>query len=137
MGLENLLFGNSRGDFKVDKRLQGLFVSALNEAGFDEFGFCKTWRSDTPAPTPYNEQATATHHFVIQPYVWDNLEQAAMVPNFLDRTTGLKLRWYEYPLRDAYANYDLTEEMLIPILERLIEECREHGATPYRGEGSS
>lgn len=137
MGLENLLFGNSRGDFKVDQRLQGLFVSALNEAGFDEFGFCKTWKSDTPAPTPYNDQATATHHFVIQPYVWDNLDHAAMVPNFLDRTTGLKLRWYEYPLRDAYANYDLTEEMLIPILQRLVDECREHGATPYRGKADA
>lgn len=133
MGLENLLFGNSRGDFKVDKSLQGIFVAALNEAGFDEFGFCRTWKSDTPLQPPYNSEATATHHFVIQPYVWDNLEQAAMVPNFFDRTTGLKLRWYEYPLRDAYANYDLTEEMLVPILQRLVEECQnEHGATPYR-----
>ena len=137
MSLENMLFGSSRGDFKVDKSLQGLFVSALNEAGFDEFGFCKTWKSPEPTPVPYDENATATHHFVIQPYVWDNLEQAAMCPNFLDRTTGLKLRWYEYPLRDAYANYDLTEEMLIPILERLIEECRGHGATPYRKDAES
>ena len=45
--------------------------------------------------------------------------------------TGLKLRWYRYPLRDSYANYNLTREMLAPILERLVDECREHGATPY------
>ena len=134
MGLDNLLFGNSRGDYKVSNRFEGLFVAALNEAGFDKFGFCRTWKSDTPAPTPYDERATATHHFVIQPYVWDNLENAAICPNFVDRVTGLKLRWYEYPLRDSYANYDLTEEMLVPILQRFVEECREHGATPYEGD---
>ena len=60
-----------------------------------------------------------------------HLENAAICPNFFDRVTGLKLRWYRYPLRDSYANYNLTREMLAPILERLVEECREHGATPY------
>ena len=134
MELDNLLFGNSRGDYKVDSSLEGMFVDALKQAGFDKFGFCRTWKSDTPAPTPYDECATATHHFVIQPYVWDNLENAAICPNFFDRVTGLKLRWYQYPLRDSYANYDLTVEMLAPILQRLVEECREHGATPYEGD---
>lgn len=134
MDLENMLFGNSRGDFKVSRKLEGLFLAALKEAGFDEFGYCKTWKPDGPAPTPYNKNATATHHFVVQPYVDDNFEQAVICPNFLDRTTGLKLRWYQFPLRDSYANYDLSEEMLVPILERFVEECREHGATPYTGK---
>lgn len=134
MELENLLFGNSRGDFKVSRRLEGLFIAALHEAGFDEFGYCRTWKPDGPAPTPYNKDATATHHFVVQPYVDDNFAQAVICPNFLDRTTGLKLRWYQFPLRDSYANYDLSEEMLIPILERFVDECREHGATPYEGD---
>lgn len=133
MEIGNLLFGNSRGDFAVDRGLEGIFLKALREAGFDEQGFCRTWKSDTPAPVPYTSDATATHHFVIQPYVYDDMDNANLVPNFLDRTTGLKLRWYKRPLRDSYANYDLTREMLEPILERLVEECREHGATPYRG----
>ena len=136
MELDNLLFGNSRGDYKVDSALEDMFVAALNEAGFDEFGFCRTWKSDGPAPVPYNEQATATHHFVIQPYVWENFDQAAICPNFFDTVTGLKLRWFQYPLRDSYANYDLTKEMLAPILERLVEECREHGATPYTNKNA-
>lgn len=133
MEIGNMLFGNSRGDYAVDRGLQDLFVGALAQAGFDERGFRHGWESDRPAPAPYNEHATATHHFVIQPYVDDDLENAALVPNFLDRTTGLKLRWYKRPLRDSYANYQLTREMLEPILERLVEECQSLGAKPYRG----
>ena len=135
MELGNMLFGNSRGDFPVDRGLQDLFTDALERAGFDGYGIRRTWDPPAPAPVPYNEQATATHHFVIQPYVDDELDNAALCPNFLDRVTGLKLRWYKYPLRDSYANYELTEEMLVPILERLVEECAEHGATPYRRRG--
>ena len=133
MELGNMLFGNSRGDFAVDRGLTDLFVDALNRAGFDADGFRHEWTSDREAPTPYNEQATATHHFVIQPYVDDDLENATLCPNFLDRVTGLKLRWYKHPLRDSYANYDLTREMLVPILDRLVEECISLGAKPYRG----
>ena len=133
MELGNMLFGNSRGDYAVNRSLEPLFLDALRRAGFDERGFRRGWESDRPAPTPYNADATATHHFVIQPYVDDDLENAALVPNFLDRTTGLKLRWYKKPLRDSYANYQLTEEMLVPILDRLVEECQSLGAKPYRG----
>ena len=136
MELGNRLFGNSRGDFPVDKSLEELFVGALNEAGFDSRGICHTWKAEKPAPVPYNEQATATQHFVVQPYVEDDLENANICPNFLDRVTGLKLRWYKHALRDSYANYELTREMLEPILQRFVEECREQGgATPYKGKG--
>lgn len=134
MEIGNRLFGNSRGDFAVDRGLQDLFIDALERAGFDGYGFRRTWESEAPAPAPYNAQATATHHFVIQPYVHDDLDNATLAPNFLDRVTGLKLRWYKYPLRDSYANYELTEEMLVPILERLVEECQGLGATPFHGE---
>ena len=133
MELGNMLFGNSRGDYAVSRSLEGRFVEALEQAGFDKHGFRHGWTSDREAPTPYNEQATATHHFVIQPYVDDDLENATLVPNFLDRVTGLKLRWYKYPLRDSYANYQLTAEMIEPILERLVEECQSLGAKPYHG----
>jgi hypothetical protein len=131
MELGNMLFGNSRGDFAVDRALEASFVEALHQAGFDRKGHRRTWTSDRTAPVPYTSDATATHHFVIQPYIDDDLEQAVICPNFLDRVTGLKLRWYKYPLRDSYANYDLTPEMLDPILERLVEECQGLGATPY------
>lgn len=132
MELDNMLFGNSRGDYKVNRKFEDMFIAALNEAGFDELGICRTWKSSTPAPPPYDNRATATHHFVIQPYVFDELDNAVLCPNFFDRTTGLKLRWFEYPLRDSYANYDLTEEMLVPILQRFVEECHENGAAPYK-----
>lgn len=134
MELENRLFGNSRGDFAVDSRLEDLFVGALRQAGFDRYGYRQTWTPPAPAPVPYNKHATATHHFVVQPYVMDELDNAVICPNFFDRVTGLKLRWYKYALRDSYANYDLTEEMLVPILQRFVEECASHGATPYLGD---
>ena len=133
MEIGNMLFGTSRGEYAVDRKLEGLFLDALARAGFDRDGYRRGWESDRQAPTPYNEQATATHHFVIQPYVVDDMDNANLCPNFLDRVTGLKLRWYKYPLRDSYANYDLTEEMLVPILDRLVEECQSLGAKPYLG----
>ena len=135
MELGNKLFGNSRGDFKVDRGLEELFLAALAQAGFDRYGRCRTWKSETPPPPSCNGEATNTHHFLVQPYVDDDLDNATLSPNFVDRVTGLKLRWYKYPLRDSYANYDLSREMLEPILERLVEECQELGATPYEGDG--
>lgn len=39
MELGNLLFGNSRGDFSVDREsLEDLFISFLEKAGFDSYG---------------------------------------------------------------------------------------------------
>lgn len=133
MELGNLLFGNSRGDYAVDRRLEEAFVAALNAAGFDDDGHCQTWTSETPIPAPYNSEATATPHYVVQPYVRDDRDSATICPNFFDRITGLKLRWYKHPLRDSYANYDLNEEMLDSILERFVEECQSLGATAYHG----
>ena len=46
--------------------------------------------------------------FVLRPYYWGGNSRAARRPNFVFKPTGYQLKWYKYPLRDAYANKDIS-----------------------------
>ena len=42
-------------------------------------------------------------------------------PNFLYKPTGFSIQWYKYPMRDAYANQDITTGEF----EEILTHCRE------------
>lgn len=53
------------------------------------------------------------------------------MPNFFYKPEGIEIRWYKYPLRDAYSNTLLTKEKLWEIFEMCIESIyriRQSGA---------
>lgn len=117
MELGNLMFGNSRGLYHVEPRMdyQEAFCMFLDENGFDFYG--------------YNELTSAgsfeTGTFILRPYYWGEDEDIAALPNFVYKPTGLEISWYKYPMRDAYSNQDVSIETFVEILadcERSMKE---------------
>jgi len=45
-------------------------------------------------------------------------------PNFFYKPTGYALQWYKYPLRDSYANQDVTLEEFGEIITKCIESLQ-------------
>ena len=110
--LGNLFFGNSRGEFPVNRDWQDEFVKALNEMNICCDG---SYDLDNEFTTKYN--GFENEVFSTFPYYWGDDEELCEKPNFIYKPTGYSIQWYKYALRDSYANQDITFEQLKEILE--------------------
>ena len=110
MELGNLIFGNSRGEYLVDPRsdYQDAFCEFLFANGFDGYGF----KGDSGA-------CFENDTFAVRPYYWGEDENIAALPNFTYKPTGLEIKWYKYPMRDAYSNQDVD----IDAFKNILEDC--------------
>lgn len=109
MELGNLLFGNSRGKYCVEPRkvYQDAFCKFLSANGFDFGG----WRG--------TERGYENDVFVIRPYYWGDDEEVAALPNFVYKPAGVEIRWYKYPMRDAYSNMDIS----VGAFKEILRHC--------------
>ncbi|MED3792473.1 hypothetical protein P4571_08450 [Niallia alba] len=123
MELGNMIFGNSRGSYPVDRSWQEAFVTKLYDMKFDGYGIpeedarnykgeFKTMKSELGSTT-YFENDT----FIIMPYYWGEDDIIAEMPNFVHKPSGFTLSWYKYALRSSYMNKDITFEELMEIME--------------------
>lgn len=117
MELGNMIFGNSRGAYKVpredkwEERIEKFFeYFALDWYGYPVVGRHK------PGIRINDRGSITTSKFEINPYYWGDDEEECEKPNFLYYKGNFELRWYKYPLRDSYANKDLTYEQFDEIL---------------------
>lgn len=107
--LGNLLFGNSRGNFVVERdEWQDPFVDFLYRNGFDMYGYYEE-----------SERCFENNVFVIRPYYWGEDEEIADLPNFEFKPTGFTITWYKYPMRDAYASHNISTKEFM----RILKEC--------------
>ena len=121
MELGNMIFGNSRGEYEVDRGWVEIFSALMDSLQCDHYGI------------EYENNTFATF-----PYFWgdpdcdndDSLEDRAcpckpncpsMKPNFLYKPTNYSIKWYKYPFRDSYANQKITTRQFIQIVDACIE----------------
>ena len=103
MELGNLLFGNSRGKYPINRTdFQDMFINFFESIGFNEYGYLDN----------SNEYGFENDVFKIQPYYWGEDEEKMGEPNFIYKPKNIKISWYKYMLRDAYSNIPLTKEMV-------------------------
>ena len=108
--LGNLLFGNSRGKYAVDRdEWQDPFCDFLHRNGFDMYGYYERG----------SERCFENNVFVVRPYYWGHAEEIADLPNFEYKPTGFTISWYKYPLRDAYASHNISTKEFM----RILKEC--------------
>ena len=116
MEIGNLLFGNSRGNYPVPRgEWQELFTDFLAYNGFDMYGYKEGAK----------EAFFENDVFSIRPYYWGDDDEIANLPNFVYKPTGYSISWYKYPLRDAYASADITEDEFGEMLEKCEESLKE------------
>lgn len=112
MELGNLLFGNSRGNYQIDRTLYSdMFHSFLENNGFDTYGYHKNTK----------DGVFENNVFIVRPYYWGDDETIAELPNFEFKPENIQISWYKYPLRDAYCSHDISPEQLKTILDICAE----------------
>ena len=114
MELGNLLFGNSRGQFKLPDRD---IVSSDEWANLKEKVNINFYGIPNDESDFYGFDNDA---FTIRPYYWGEDGNMAELPNFLYKPTGFKIHWYKYPFRDSYMNQDLNREEILKIFDKCI-----------------
>lgn len=116
MELGNLMFGNSRGEYLVEPReeYQDIFCDFLHKNGWDSHAIFGDGRDEYENDT-----------FIIRPYYWGEDEEIAELPNFVYKPTGLEIRWYKYPMRDAYSNQDVSVAEFAQILAKCEQSMRD------------
>ena len=133
----NLLFGNSRGEYPVDREMaQPLFSRFLEKLEIDPYGIPD--KDSTIADTGNTKGevyiSVETDVFYIHPYYWGEDKKAKETPNFFYKPEGIEIHWYKYPMRDAYCNTDLTREKLQEILEKCAESIFQPNTTTDPGQ---
>ena len=110
MELGNMVFGNSRGKYAVQPRMdyQNAFWDFLSANEWDGHAV----RTDD-SEDPYSFENDV---FVIRAYYRGEDEAEAELPNFVFKPLGLEICWYKYPMRDAYSNQDVGLEDFKAIL---------------------
>ncbi len=110
MELGNLMFGNSRGEYVVDRDVyQEPFARFLKRNGWD----WEAIREDN------GDMEFENDTFIMRAYYWGEDEEIAELPNFVYKPTGLEISWYKYPMRDAYSNQDVS----LDEFKRIIADC--------------
>ena len=117
--LGNLLFGNSFGEYRVDRGLQDIFQLFLTSANFDGYGRFGNM-------TKANARGGFSNKvFEINPYYWGDDEEEAIKANFIYYPDNLEIRWYKYPLRDSYSSKRVSEEYLREVLSACYKSMME------------
>lgn len=127
--LGNLMFGHSRGEYKFpDRELAGCdeWVALCAVLGVDSYGHAK---KDSPCRNERGGYDNGT--ICVNPYYWGDDEEEAAKPNYLDRSIGLEIRWYKYPFRDAYLNWNANADDLKRYFRSVAISTL---AQSYRGE---
>ena len=133
MELGNILFGHSRGQYHIVPRedYQEIFFAFMDANGFDSYGFYKQAEKYTGGKIPpWSAQHDQFENdtFVIRPYYWGEDEEKAELPNFVYKPTRLEIRWYKYPMRDAYCNQDISIDEFRKIVEKCSESMKQREA---------
>ncbi len=117
MELGNAIFGHSRGEWKMprgegfEEELGRLFSAAepARDTSWGDYGI------------EYDGPVWSAHL-----YCWCEKEDCPQCgigeqANFTHKPSGLEIRWYKYPLRDAYASRELTLREFSEIVDECIE----------------
>jgi hypothetical protein len=115
MELGNLMFGNSRGQFPLERgKWQDKFCELTEELALDMnefenevFEFFAYWWGDCTCGVGEDEPCDDSCNLVR--------------PNFIYKPTGYEIQWYKYPLRDSYANQEITWESFCQV----VEDCKQ------------
>lgn len=129
MEIGNFLFGNSRGEFPIDReKFQPLFEEFFEKAGIDNYGHgyekdgCPSEYIVEDDPTNISVK---TDVFLIRPYYWGDDESIANLPNF--KYGDIEICWYKYALRDAYSNKELTVDEVKEMLNKCLVSIGKSG----------
>lgn len=132
MEFGNLMFGHSTmADMhELDRGIyQEAFCKFLDLAGFDFFG---CWDREEVHKFVCKDGIHVGEFdngvFTILPYVYDfdvehtpEEEERLSLPNFSYKPNDYKMEWYKYPLRDAYANKELSLEEFVGMLNKCLD----------------
>ena len=111
--LENMVFDHQALEFPIDRdKFEDRFSDFLDEISCDAYGF---WLGEDKYKN--DQGGVTTNMFEINPYYWGDDESKFDIPNFIYYPTDLRIEWYKYPLRDAWANREFTDNEFKIILE--------------------
>lgn len=109
---------------------EDMFCAFLDELGCDTCGYPKTDKnSKSILPDGCVENLVGNSYgfgndvFEIRPYYWGEGDEADL-PNFVYKPTKLEIRWYKYPMRDAYSSQYITPNNLELICKKCLESVQ-------------
>ena len=125
--LKQYIFDTYEEGYLVSRDFQEMFVSYLEDMGFDYYGSIEDQRLrpyevELKSKSKYTQDFVLFENdtFIIMPFYWDEDDFISSLPNFVYKPTGFSLSWYKYPLRGSYSNRPVTREEL----ESMLIECK-------------
>ena len=129
MEIGNLLFGNSRGNFPLQREGFEEEFNRLISLGFDSYGhaddFLEKYMKRIDGKTSH-VHVFDNGTFMINPYYWGEDEELMKLPNFVYYPDNLEINWYKYYFRDSYVNKPITLEYFKEVVDRCIESIKEN-----------
>lgn len=118
----NLLFGHSRGAYPLQRgALQDAFAQFLLMLNSDGYGY---YEGGIPNLKANGRGGAENETFLVNPYYWGEDDDEAEKPNFVFKPDGLEIRWYKYPMRDAYSNEEISLERMKDVIDACLESVK-------------
>lgn len=121
--LGNILFGNSRGEYSVNRELiEPIFWDCFGRY-FDAYMYFKGDDEHITDRGGYENDV-----FKVNPYYWGDEDKIADEPNFVYKPENIEIFWYKYPFRDSYSNINITAAKASEIFSKCqnsIEKVRD------------
>ena len=116
--LMHVISGTYQGQHHVSREdCAKVWSEFAEKAKLDMYGFYEGKKAGL-----LNGRGSITNDiFEINPYYWNDDDEEAEKPNFWYKPTDLKIYWYKYPLRDTWANQEITAESLKKVLEHCLQ----------------
>jgi hypothetical protein len=111
----------------VNRKLQTVFCDFLEVVGIDRRGedFYESkhhkYELLEDEDGVFERDIFDNGYFKIRAYYWGDDDVITDLPNFEIPSLDFKMQWYKYPLRSAYMNMDISNELLL----HLINLCKD------------
>lgn len=123
MEIGNMIFAYHvpRGETKGNFERGDWSIQFLDRIDCDGYGFYKQFK-DEDDPLRNERGGITTELFEINPYYCGKNDDEFDLPNFIFKPSNYSLMWYKYPLRDSYANQELT----FSEFSEMLKKCEEY-----------
>lgn len=116
--LGNFLYGNSRGEFPIEREdFNNDWQRFTEAANLHWYGFANI---DCKIPHDGENDWHENEVVRVMSYYWGDDVERSRLPNFIHKPTGLEIQWYKYPFRDSYASKQITPKEWADIIDDCI-----------------
>lgn len=110
---------------------EDVFANMIEAIGGDAYGFIQEetnklndYEVKYDTNDPMKHYCIDTPLFTLRPFYWGDNSDVYALPNFVYKPFDLEIKWYKWPMRDAIANCQISDQDWQFMCDNIIDYCK-------------